>query len=153
MDYNKIANESTLKLQEDKYCETVMNMLQLLDEQEAINLINSLPSHLKEASMKKQAAKMESKIKEILYNVKKFKRNLNKTTQLDKNSSLYLGRKDKVFIEGKIANIEKLAEQTLKILQDPLFREWYMEIDKNTGLFGFKKIGAKGPSRKDLGVE
>lgn len=153
MDYNKIANESTLKLQEEKYCETVMNVLQLLDEQGAINFINTLPSHLKEASLKKQAAKMESELKDTLSNVRRLKKNLNKTTQVDRNSSLYLGRKDKIAIENKINNIEKLAEQALKILQDPVFRDWYMGIDKNTGLFGFKKIGATGPSRKDIGVE
>lgn len=156
MDYNKIEEQSklqeTVNLHEARYCEQIMEMMNLLGESESVEFIKSLPSHLQEATLKKQAGQMYSRIEQVLENTHKLKRKLEKVNITDKNSKKYLSTRDKNTILEKIRHIEELAEKTKAILDNSEFKKWCNTVDSNTNIFGGKKIGAKGPSRKELGV-
>ena len=156
MDYNKIAEQAVIKenvrLQEDKYCEQVLDMLSLLGEDEAVEFIKSLPSHLQETTLKKQATQMYSKVEQILNDVVRIKKHLAKANTINKNSPKYISQKDKNTILEKIKHIEGLAEKTKSILDNSEFKKWCKDVDGNSNIFGGKKLGATGPSRRELGV-
>ena len=156
MDYEKLAErvnlQNSLKLQEDKYCEQIMNMLELLGEQESVDFLKSLPAHMQEATLKRQAKQMYDRIEQILVSVRKIKGKLAKANTVNKKSNKYISPKDKNTIMERIRHIEDLALKTKGILDSSDFKRWCKDVDSNTNIFGGKKIGAKGPSRKELGV-
>jgi len=156
MDYEKIAEQTklqeNLRIQESKYCEQIMNMLELLGETESVEFLKSLPSHLQEATLKKQATQMYNKIEQVLESTSKVKKRLAKANIVDKKSPRYINPKDKNVILEKIKHIEDLAEKTKEILENSEFKAWCNNVDSNSNIFGGKKFGATGPSRNELGV-
>lgn len=156
MDYEKIAEQTklqeNLRIQESKYCEQIMNMLELLGETESVEFLKSLPSHLQEATLKKQATQMYNKIEQVLDSTNKVKKRLAKANIVDKKSPRYINPKDKNVILEKIKHIEDLAEKTKEILENSEFKAWCKNVDGNSNIFGGKKFGATGPSRNELGV-
>lgn len=156
MDYEKIAEQTklqeNLRIQESKYCEQIMNMLELLGETESVEFLKSLPSHLQEATLKKQATQMYNKIEQVLDSTSKVKKRLAKANIVDKKSPRYINPKDKNVILEKIKHIEDLAEKTKEILENSEFKAWCKNVDGNSNIFGGKKFGAIGPSRNELGV-
>ena len=156
MNYEKIVEQTklqeNLKIQEAKYCEQIMNMLELLGETESVEFLKSLPSHLQEATLKKQATQMYNKIEQILESISKVKKRLAKVNIVDKKNPSYVSPKDKNVILERIRHIEDLAEKTKEILENSEFKAWCKNVDGNSNIFGGKKHGATGPSRNELGV-
>lgn len=151
MDYNKIAKKGLIqesskqiKLQEDKYCESVINMLLIMDESEQVEYIKNMPQHLREATLKKQAKKMTISFEDLSKDLE----NLEKAIIKDNN---ILETKKNDFM-AKINSMKKKVVESLEILHNKDFQDWYLSVDSNSGLFGFAKAGSTGPSRRSLGL-
>lgn len=151
MDYNKILQKAKIeeskdnvRYQEDKYCEAVINMLEIMDETQQIEIINNMTQPMKEATLKKQALKMNKQLQNASVSIEK----LENAVKTNRKSTPENIKK----LLGKIEPIKAKIKETLDILNQDGFKAWYTSIDNNTGVFGFTKKNAVGPSRRTLGL-